>query len=186
MRGAWLDVSVEMYQWEEHRHSRTIKDSSGGGSSTVMWWTHAAVWSSRLIASPTHCDRASSSQPCRVSHCTGGYSFPESTQRVPSTGACNPSSMPSSPVGGKSFARERTVLLGPVSIDAAQLRMLTSGRTVVPSHLRQQRLDEVVNLPLAAVSPKNSYWNGREAVTVPTRQGLRWLALACCASCAAL
>eukprot|EP00760_Papus_ankaliazontas_P038375 PhM_4_TR9105/c0_g1_i1/m.88344 len=42
-----LHRHVEMYQWVEHRHSRSKKDVVGGGETTVTEYTYSQEWRSR-------------------------------------------------------------------------------------------------------------------------------------------
>merc|ERR550514_2079495 len=55
--GAWFETSLEMYQWKETRHSETHKDSTGGGKTTVTWYSHEKAWLKTAQPSPTHADQ---------------------------------------------------------------------------------------------------------------------------------
>jgi hypothetical protein len=54
-----LRVSAEMYQCQEHEHSRTEKDSIGGGETTIYWYTYSRTWSSSRIRSESFEERGS-------------------------------------------------------------------------------------------------------------------------------
>jgi hypothetical protein len=138
-RGAWMATTLEMWQWKE-----------------------------ALTQSPRHCDQPSYSSSCRVRGCTAGYIFPDSTLDPPSTGACNPSTMPSTPAGGKRLAADGVVSAGAVTLNRAQIQQMASSRPLMP-HNAPLSLEYDVALPVATLTPENARLSSNGVTTV--RQG---------------
>ena len=161
--GAWMKTSVEMYQWNEVKHTKEQKDGSGG-KTTLTWYTHERVWSSDLKSSPAHCDQPSATAQCRVPRCTTGYTYPGSAMSTPSGGACNPASLPADPNGGTRYATEGSISLGAnAKLNKELTAQLTSSTAVKPSNLRTAAPAAELPLPVSSLTTKNTWWSAADA-----------------------
>ena len=171
--GAWMKTSVEMYQWNEVKHTKEQKDGSGG-KTTLTWYTHERVWSSDLKSSPAHCDQPSATARCRVPRCTTGYTYPGSAMSTPSGGACNPASLPADPNGGTRYATEGSISLGAnAKLNKELTAQLTSSTAVKPSNVRTAAPAAELPLPVSSLTTNNTWWSAADARRA-WRCGTRW------------
>lgn len=169
-RGVWFETSMEMYQWSEKSHSRTTKDSVGGGKTTVKWWSHERGWHSELRSSPTHCDQASGPDSIcdRSTICDGPFVGNSLDSNRPH---CNPNRLPNAPTSGKQYTLARTIRTGPVFPNNDQLAMVTSRRAVLPD--AESLGSETATLPITALIPSNSRLEGGAVTSTPLDSPVR-------------
>lgn len=161
--GAWFETSLELYQWKETRHSESHKDSGGGGTTTVTWFSHEKAWLKTAQPSPTHPNQKGPDVLAdQHSICDPAFGFDPN-----SPAHCNPT-LPVAPMDGVEYAAEMTVQAGSVYINRDQMGMLKTKRAVQPTMLKTSLDAASSQLPITTLNTDNTRRQGTVVTSIPT------------------